>query len=177
MYGSAPPVLVLEQLSRSSKLPLCQRRNLPYRADTDDSIIGVPAIGADPRETWTTDRPSLFLGDALHDEIPSARILLYDHLRPEERRLEVKELSDPGHEATARVFADVEKEIAQYGTEEWADRLLDAVRGDRISQRVRTIPHGAWSQVNTRGGALFRDCRYIESYPKKYGFCKILFGT
>lgn len=105
-----------------------------------DSIIGVPAVGADPRETWTSsgaDGPSLFLGDALREEIPSARILLYDHLKPDERRLEVKELSDPEHKATANEFASVEEAVAQYGTEEWADRLMEAVRGGRSSQRVR----------------------------------------
>ncbi|KAI4134477.1 MAG: hypothetical protein LQ347_001495 [Umbilicaria vellea] len=102
-------------------------------------IIGVPAIGADPRKTWTSStagHPPLFLGNVLHEKIPSARILLYDHLKPEERLLEVKELSDPEHKATAKEFASVEKAVAQYGTNQWADRLMEAVREDRASQNV-----------------------------------------
>ncbi|KAI9805685.1 MAG: hypothetical protein M1833_005178 [Piccolia ochrophora] len=55
-------------------------------ADTKVDIIGIPAIGANPHETWSAPvrgRLIQWFGPLLHKEIPAARIFLYGQEMPE----------------------------------------------------------------------------------------------
>lgn len=106
------------------------------------SIIGVPAIGADPNRTWTRlgDGPGnehQWLGSSLYQKIPSANVLLYDHLEPQERRLVVKAAVDPAHECTVERFTSAEAALAEFGVEDWADRFLTAIRYYRTARKAR----------------------------------------
>ncbi len=113
------------------------------------SIVFVPAIGADPRNTWTPHRGSEGsvrpgLDHVLHDRLyPNAQIHLYDHLTREERKLEVmapKGPNDIRHNASAEAFAAAEARIAGYGIGEWADRLLEILQENRRVQRTSQRP-------------------------------------
>ncbi|KAL8811206.1 MAG: hypothetical protein Q9200_001989 [Gallowayella weberi] len=91
------------------------------------NIVCVPAIGADPRVTWSTDPPDHHgVLQQLHRLLPLADIVLYDHLTPDERGIEVKAQKDAGHKSTAVAFAVAEERVARYGIQEWADRFLRA---------------------------------------------------
>lgn len=108
------------------------------------SIIAVPAIGADPNRTWTRLDDGLSfehqcLGASLHHRIPSATVLLYDHLRPQERKLMVRPFKAPmdtAHKVAAEEFASAEAAIAGFGVEDWADRFLAAIRDYRNAYKV-----------------------------------------
>lgn len=115
------------------------RSNHPYITKFLYSIIGIPAIGADPNRTWARsgDDEHQWLGASLHHEIPSANVLLYDHLEPQERRLEVKATEDPAHKTTIERFASAEAAIAGFGVEDWADRFLAAIRYHRAAHKAR----------------------------------------
>ncbi|KAL8696229.1 MAG: hypothetical protein Q9224_002904, partial [Gallowayella concinna] len=56
--------------------------------------------------------------------LPFADIVLYDHLLPDERGIEIKTQKDAGHKSTAVAFAAAEERVAQYGIPEWGDRFL-----------------------------------------------------
>ncbi|KAI4248351.1 MAG: hypothetical protein L6R42_009286 [Xanthoria sp. 1 TBL-2021] len=124
------------------------------------NIICVPAIGADPRTTWSTDAPTEphpLCG--LHEALPNADILLYDHLTAEERSLEIKPQGDAEHQASAEAFADAGDKVAQYGVTEWADRFLQTFgqrcRSDEVGHTTYNterehVPRGAMVRVDSR---------------------------
>ncbi|MCJ1293387.1 hypothetical protein MMC34_004941 [Xylographa carneopallida] len=104
--------------------------------DIKVDIIGVPSILGDPFKTWNTTRDHhsyQWLGPSLQAEIPSARILLYDHLKPQERSIEIKPTDHPEHKATSEAHAAVQLAIDRNGVEEWADKFLETVRRSRES--------------------------------------------
>lgn len=116
----------------------------------------MPAIGADPRTTWSTDDPTEPhpLG-GLHEALPGADILLYDHLTAEERSLEIKPQGDAEHQASAEAFAAAEDKVAQHGITEWADRFLQTFwqrcRSDEVGH---TTYNTEWEHVQR--GAVVR---------------------
>ena len=108
-----------------------------------NSIIAVPAIGADPNSTWKTARDGKsqpWLGAELQKEIPSARVLLYDHLNSEERKIEKRPLADADHKPSAERYTAVQSKLNEYGIREWTDRFLEAVYRDRDSQVLQQRP-------------------------------------
>lgn len=108
------------------------------------SIIGIPAIGSDPRRTWIRvgeawDNEHPCLDATLQRRIPSAKVLMYDHLEPEERRLEMNVTfaqNRESHRDVAEKFASAVAAVADYGVERWADRLLKVLLQDR---KVRAV--------------------------------------
>ncbi|KAL8824362.1 MAG: hypothetical protein Q9170_008184, partial [Blastenia crenularia] len=113
--------------------------------DVWSSIICIPAIGADPRATWSTETPNnqnvLW---KLQDALPQAEVLLYDHLLPDERSLEVLAREDPGHQSTARVFAAVERAVARLDIKAWTGRLkktLLQLWRQRLPEKRQAVPH------------------------------------
>jgi len=86
-----------------------------------NSVICVPAIGADARKTWSgTGEEGIGWLGSLQRKLPSANVLLYDHLEPGERRLELKHARDA---ATAKEFAAAEAALASFGVDEYAERF------------------------------------------------------
>lgn len=104
--------------------------------NTDVSIIGVPAIGADPSRTWicANGRPDFQV--ALRKKIISADILLYDHLTPQERCLEIKPTVDPEHQATTQRFREVKAALARFGTKDWSKRFLEVIQAHRARRVI-----------------------------------------
>lgn len=106
------------------------------------SIIGVPAIGADPKRTWrlaNTNHEHSWLTTTLHKKIPSARILLYDHLNEEERSLEIKvgyEEDREEHKSAAKKYASAEAALGTYSVEDWAGRFIEALK---VIRRAHTV--------------------------------------
>ncbi|KAL8819732.1 MAG: hypothetical protein Q9223_001889 [Gallowayella weberi] len=106
------------------------------------NIVCVPAIGADPRVTWSTDPPDHHgVLQQLHRLLPLADIVLYDHLTPDERGIEVKAQKDAGHKSTAVAFAVAEERVARYGIQEWADRFLRAFWKQFQSNEASVVLH------------------------------------
>lgn len=60
----------------------------------------------------------------LQSKLPSANVLLYDHLEPGERRLELKDARDA---ATAKEFAVAEAALAAFGVDDFAKRFRKVV--------------------------------------------------
>jgi len=86
-----------------------------------NSVICVPAIGADARKTWSgTGEEGIGWLGLLQSKLPSANVLLYDHLEPGERRLELKHARDA---ATAKEFAAAEAALASFGVDDYAERF------------------------------------------------------
>lgn len=114
------------------------------RAENARSIIGLPAIGSDPNSTWIRagegrDHENPWLGAALQKMIPSAKVLIYDHLNSEERKLEMNVTLDQNrenHRTITEKFAEAEAAVAEYGIERWADRFLKVLLQDRKVRRV-----------------------------------------
>ena len=116
---------------------------------TCQSIVCVPAIGADPRKTWERQTDSAGherrrLDYVLHDKLyPNAQVHLYDHLTREERGLEVKTPRGPDdqvHKKSAEAFAAGEASVAAFGVAEWADRFLGIIREHRRAQGTDRRP-------------------------------------
>lgn len=126
-----------------SKLSTLRRVASSRRALTCTSIVCVPAVGADPRKTWARqtdvaglehDRLDLVLHGSLY---PAAQVHLYDHLTPEERKLEIKPPKGPNddaHKKSAEDFAAGEAFVADFGIVEWAERFLQLVQRHRQAQ-------------------------------------------
>lgn len=98
------------------------------------SIVFVPAIGADPRKTWTRDPDKdgfehRRFDYVLHDRLyPKAQTHLYDHLMPEERKVEVIHAQGPNderHNASVKAFAAAEARVAAYGIREICRSLVE----------------------------------------------------
>ena len=110
---------------------------------TVQSIIGVPAIGADPNSTWVRADPNdkhSWLNVTLHEKIPSARILLYDHLTEEERELEIKvgyKEDREKHLSAAKKNVSTEAGHAKFSVEDWAHRFSEALKVMRSPHKVR----------------------------------------
>ena len=107
----------------------------------------VPAIGADPRETWSlqtgdsANQQSRRLDYAIRDRLhPAVQAHLYDHLTPTERSLVVKPHEDPTHQDSAEASARAESAVAEYGVADWADRLLRVLTDQRRTQRTDQRP-------------------------------------
>ena len=109
----------------------------------------MPAIGADPRNTWARDTRSAGyehqrLDCVLHDKLyPDAQTYLYDHLTQEERRLEIipsQGGNDLFHTRSAETFAAVGARLADYGVVEWAERFLEVVQKHRQTERSDQRP-------------------------------------
>jgi hypothetical protein len=98
------------------------------------SIIGIPAIGADPQKSFIVNDQPWF--EVLYQDIPNARIFLYDHLTKEEREIEKKPQGHANHKASIEQYAKTEGELAQYGIEEWAERFLQEISHIRDSNSV-----------------------------------------
>ena len=106
----------------------------------------VPAIGAEPRETWARPgfddrRLDLILHDRLSFTVAS--INLYDHLTKDERKLEVKPSRGPNdemHKDSVEKFAAAKARVAEYGVKEWGDRFRDAVQRDCRVHILRNRP-------------------------------------
>ncbi|MCJ1421829.1 hypothetical protein MMC32_008196 [Xylographa parallela] len=140
----------------------------PKGQDINVDIIGVPAILGDPIKTWNTTRdhhPYHWLGPSLQAEIPSARVLLYDHLKPQERSIEIKPTEHPEHKATSEAHAAVQLAIDQNGVEEWADRFLDTVRKCRESAHLGKRP--IVILCHSTGGVVVK--RALSRKPTKKG--------
>lgn len=102
------------------------------------SIIAVPAIGADARKTWAAAvDDSISWLESLQRKLPSANIILYDHLEAEERRLELGDPKDPSSKTIARELASAEAYLADYGVDDYADRLVGVVQRYRLFSGVR----------------------------------------
>ena len=102
------------------------------------SVIAVPAIAADARKTWAGPaEDGIGWLDKLQSNLPSANIILYDHLEPEERRLELRDPKDPTSRTVAREYASAEASLAEYGVDDYADRLIRAVQQYRLFSGVR----------------------------------------
>lgn len=108
-------------------------------------ILGVPAIGADPKRTWrlaNTNYEHSWLNTTLHKKIPSARILLYDHLNEEERSLEIKvgyEENREEHKSAAKKYASAEAALEIYSVEDWAGRFIEALKVIRRAHTDRPM--------------------------------------
>ena len=103
------------------------------------SIIAVNAICADPVKTWSTTRdhqPYQWIQRLAQDEIPTARVLLYDHLEPAERAIELEAVGHPEHKASAKAHAVVQGLISKFGIEEWTERFMKALHGWRETKAV-----------------------------------------
>lgn len=127
------------------------------------SIIAVPAIGADARKTWTPADDSISWLETLQRKLPLANIILYDHLGPEERRLELRDPKDPNSKTVARELASVEASLAEYGVDKYADRLVGVLQQYRFS--------GVRAQCRTRFGAkcgLNVDPRWNKDHSSSY---------
>ena len=72
----------------------------------------------------------------LNKTIPNANILLYDHLSPEERSIEVKPRSDRGHKASAEKYAATHLRLSEFGIEEWTARFLNLLHENRAVKQV-----------------------------------------
>lgn len=104
------------------------------------SIIAVPAIAADARKTWAAPgEEGIGWLEDLKRKLPSANIVLYDHLEPEERRLERKDSKHPDSRAVAQQFALAEASLAQYGVNEYSDRFNRVVQQYRLFSGVRYL--------------------------------------
>ncbi|KAL9126034.1 MAG: hypothetical protein Q9217_004855 [Psora testacea] len=110
-------------------------------------IIFVPAIAADPKLTWARQPESEAherLDNVLFDKLATAQVHLYDHLTEWERSLTIpKTEARPLTElerASVNAFAEAEKDVAVYGVEEWADRLLARVREYRRGRGIDDRP-------------------------------------
>lgn len=68
-----------------------------------------------------------------------AKVLMYDHLKPEERSLQMNVTFDQNpesHRNVAEKFTSASAEVADYGIERWADRFLSVLLQDRKDRRV-----------------------------------------
>jgi hypothetical protein len=95
-----------------------------------DSIVVVSAIGADPDRAWNMNREHQtyqWIRRFHEDEVPFARVLLYDHLEPSERSVEVKPVTHKEHNQSTVEHANIENKLAKYGIEEWTNRFLKAL--------------------------------------------------
>ncbi|KAL8789141.1 MAG: hypothetical protein Q9195_006962 [Heterodermia aff. obscurata] len=101
-------------------------------------VIAVPAIAADARKTWAGpgEEGNGWL-DKLQSNLPSANVILYDHLEPEERQLEPKDSNDPASKIVAREYATTEASLAEYGVDDYANRLIRVVQQYRLFSGVR----------------------------------------
>ena len=107
------------------------------------SIIAIPAIGADPHTTWRTTRDGRshsWLEAELQKDIPSARVLLYDHLNPEERKIEKKPLADANHKPSAVRYSAVQSDLSVYRIYDWTHRFLEVIYRDRDSEALQHRP-------------------------------------
>lgn len=96
---------------------------------TPEFKTGVPAIGANARKTWSgTEEEGIGWLGLLQDKLPSANVLLYDHLKPEERCLDLKHARDA---AAAKKIAAAEAALAAFGVEDYAERFLAVVNSYR----------------------------------------------
>ena len=103
------------------------------------SIIAVNAICADPLKTWNTTRdhqPYQWVQRLAQDEIPSARVLVYDHLLPAERAIEIEAVDHPEHKASAKAYAAVQGRLSEFGIEEWTERFVQALHSWRDTKAV-----------------------------------------
>ncbi|KAL8682059.1 MAG: hypothetical protein Q9186_001848 [Xanthomendoza sp. 1 TL-2023] len=124
----------------------------PTGIDSRVSIVCVPAIGADPRATWSIDPLDHHaVLQQLHRLLPFADIVLYDHLLPDERGIEIKTQKDAGHKSTAVAFAAAEERVAQYGIPDLSDQysLFVTAQGELLSNRyVIAIHHIGYEWPN-----------------------------
>ena len=98
-----------------------------------DSIICVPAIGADARATWVeSNEDGLGWLGALQDKLPTANLLLYDHLEAQERSVKVADPKDAAYKSTAKAFADAEAALSHYSVDHYADRFLRVAKSHRL---------------------------------------------
>ena len=107
------------------------------------SIIAIPAIGADPHTTWRSTRDGKshpWLEADLQKEIPSARILLYDHLDLEERKIQKKPLADAAHKSSAEKYSAVQSKLSNHRLHDWTDRFLEAIFRYRDSNVLQQRP-------------------------------------
>ena len=113
------------------------------------SIIAVPAIGADARKTWAAVADdSISWLEYLQRKLPSSNVILYDHLEPEERRLELGDPKDPNIQTIARELASAEAYLAEYGVDDYADRLVGVVQRYRLFSGVRPQPRKRGTKRN-----------------------------
>ena len=111
---------------------------MPSIQDADhESVIAVPAIGADARKTWAGpgEDGNGWL-DQLQSNLSSANVILYDHLEQKERQLELKDSKDPTSKTVAREYGLAEASLAKYGVDDYADRLITVVQQYRLFSGV-----------------------------------------
>lgn len=105
------------------------------------SIIAVPAIGALAQNTWGgKDGEAWLLG--LGSKNPLINVLLYDHLFPDERRLEIVALNkdctnEAQHHNTSTQYKAAAAEVEHYSIEDWADRLYEVLKARRHATATR----------------------------------------
>ena len=107
----------------------------------NNSIIVVPAIGALARETWGGDDGQAWLL-GLENKNPIVNVLLYDHLYPDERRLEIVALNkdctnEARHLDTSTQYKNAAAEVEQYSIEDWAERLYQVLVARRHATDTR----------------------------------------
>lgn len=76
--------------------------------------------------------------DLKHD-IPSARILLYDHLTTDERASEALPLSDSDSGVAPDSHSTTQEAVADYEIEDWASRFLNVLQECRSLETVRYL--------------------------------------
>ena len=99
------------------------------------SIIVVPAIAADARKTWAAPAED-GVGWLENLKRPDTNIILYDHLEPEERQVELKDSKAPDSKIVAQRFASAEASLAEFGVDEYADRFTRVVQQYRLFSGV-----------------------------------------
>ena len=89
--------------------------------------------------TWTSVEPDSthqWLGPELLKSIPEARVLLYDHLTPEERGVADHDSEDDRPETSNQACEGVKSRVAKYGIADWSKRLLETLEPMRDTQAV-----------------------------------------
>lgn len=78
----------------------------------------------------------------MENKNPLVNVLLYDHLFPDERRLEIVALNkdrtnEAQHHSTSTQYKDAAAEVEQFSVEDWAKRLYDVLIAQRHATATR----------------------------------------
>jgi hypothetical protein len=72
--------------------------------------------------------------------VPGARVLLYDHLYPEERSLEIKPRAHAEHQLSVEKYRRTQEQLDEFGISDWAERLWRCLQKQRNSKELRRRP-------------------------------------
>ena len=65
---------------------------------------------------------------------------MYDHLNPEERKIQKKPLADADHKPSAERYSAVQSVLSDYRIQDWTDRFLEVVYRCRESEALQKRP-------------------------------------